>query len=79
MPYVNYKKLRKLRKMFKCLQGLTAKKDKEIRSRILLVMEQDTEKNLQKVSEECQKLINIKCDNASIEEKNIVHIQKIKQ
>ena len=52
--------------MFKCLifvQGLTSNKDEVIRSKILTMLEQDTEKTLQKVSEECQKLINIRLDN----------------
>ena len=43
---VNYSKLRKLKKTFKFLisvQGLTAIKDKEIHTRILSDMEQDTE------------------------------------
>ena len=58
--------------MFKCLifvQGLTSNKDKVIWSKILTMLEQDTEITLQKVSEECQKLINIKQDNICIEEK----------
>ena len=41
--------------MFKCLifvQGLTSNKDKMIRSKILTMLEQDTEITLQKVSEE---------------------------
>ena len=66
--------------MFKCLifiQGLMAAKDKEIRSWILSIMEQNTEITWQKVTEECQKLINIKCDNVSIEERN--QIERIKQ
>ena len=52
--------------MFKGLifvQGLTSSKDKVIRSKILTMLEQDTEITLQKVSEECQKLINIRRDN----------------
>jgi len=68
--------------MFKCLifvQGLTAPKDKDIRSRILTIMEQDPEITLQKVTEECQRLINVKRDNSHIEEKNISQVQRIKQ
>ena len=48
--------------MFKCLifvQRLTAVKDKDIRSRILTMIEQDPEIRLQKVTEECQRLINV--------------------
>lgn len=68
--------------MFKYLifvQGLTATKDKEICSRILAIMEQDTEVTLQKVTEECQKLLNIKRDNISIEEKNFAQVKRVKQ
>ena len=68
--------------MFKCLifvQGLTSNKDKVIRSKILTMLEQDTEMTLQKVSEECQKLINIRWDNICIEEKNVARINKVKR
>ena len=66
--------------MFKCLifvQGLTSNKDKVIQSKILTILEQDAEITLQKVSEECQKLINIRWDNICIEEKNIDRINKV--
>ena len=69
MPSVNGSNLKV---MFKCLifvQGLTSNKDKVIRSKILTMLEQDTEITLQKVSEECQKLINIRRDNICNEEK----------
>ena len=58
--------------MFKCLifvQGLTSNKDKVIWSKISTMLEQDTEITLQKVSEECQKLFNIRQDNICTEEK----------
>ena len=58
--------------MFKCLilvQGLMAPKDKDTRSEILTIMEQDPEITLQKVTEVCQRSINVKCDNTRIEEK----------
>ena len=63
--------------MFKCLifaQGLTTKNEKEIRSRLLSLIENDTNITLQKVSEECQKLINIKRDNESIGNKEVAQI-----
>ena len=75
-------KLKDLEDMFKCLifvQCLTSNKDKGIRSRILTMLEQDTEITLQKVSEECQKLINIRRDNICIEEKNVARINKVKR
>ena len=63
--------------MFKCLavvQGLTTVKDKDIRSRIL-----NSEITLHKVTEECQRLKNVKRHNTRIEEKNISRVQTIKQ
>ena len=61
--------------MLKCLifvLGIIAVKDKDIRSRILTMIEP------QKISEECQRLINVKRDNPRIEEKNISRVQVIK-
>ena len=68
--------------MFKCyifVQGLTAPRDKDLRSRILSIMEQDPEMNLQKVTEECQKLINVKRDTTRIEGKVTSQVQVEKQ
>ena len=65
---------------FKCLifvQGLTSSKDKDIRSRILTKLEQGTEVTLQKVTEECQRMVNLKHDNTQIEEKDISHVHAI--
>ena len=59
--------------------GLTASKDNDIRSRILTIMRHNPEITLQKVTEECQRLISIKRDNTRIEVKNISHVQRIKQ
>ena len=68
--------------MFKCyifVQGLTALRDKDLRSRILSIMEQDPEMNLQKVTEECQKSINVKRDTTRIEGKVTSQVQVVKQ
>ena len=68
--------------IFKCLifvQRLTTLKDKNINSRILTIMEQDPEITLQKVTEECHRLINVKHYNTHIKKKNISHVQRIKQ
>ena len=64
--------------MFKCLifvLGLTSKNEKEIRSRFLSLIENVT---LQKVTEECQKLMNIKRDDKSIENLEVAQIQRVK-
>ncbi|GAB1605680.1 hypothetical protein Ahia01_000850300 [Argonauta hians] len=58
--------------MFKCLifvQGLTSMLDKDVRSRVLSIIEQDAHVTLQKVTEECQRLVNLKRDNSEIEDK----------
>ena len=66
---------------FKCLvfiQGLTSSKDKDIRSRILTKLEQGSEVTLQKVTEECQRMVNLKHDNTQIEEKDISCVHAIR-
>ena len=67
--------------LFKCLifvQGLTAPRDKEVRSSVLAIMESDPQITLQKITEECQRLINIKNDKTRIEEKNVFKVQHVK-
>ena len=66
--------------MFKCLvfvQGLTANRDKDIRSRILNKMEQGPNITLKKITE-CQHMLNIKHDNSTIEEKDISHVHALR-
>ena len=68
--------------MFKCyifVQGLTAPRNKNLKSRILSIMEQDSEMNSQKVTEECQKLINVKRHTTRIEGKVTSQVQVVKQ
>ena len=67
--------------LFKCFiftQGLTAPRDKEIRSRILTAIEEIPDINLQKITELCQRFFNVKKDNTKIEEKNIFKVQHTK-
>ena len=67
--------------IFKCLifvQGLTAPKGTEIRSRRLLKLEQDSKLPLQNIAEECQRIINLRYDAAKIEERDISHIHDVK-
>ena len=66
---------------FKCLvfiQRLTSSKDKDIRSRILTKLEQGSEVTLQKLTEECQRMGNLKHDNTQIEEKDIYRVHAIR-
>ena len=58
--------------MFKCLifvQGLTAPKDAEIRSRLLTKLEQDQKITLQNLVEECQHILNLRADTALVRNK----------
>ena len=67
--------------MFKCLGfvlGLTASCDKDIHSRMLNEMEQDPEITLQKITEECQHILNIKHNNFTIEEKDISCVHAVR-
>ena len=65
---------------FKCLifvQGLTSKKDAEIRSRILTKLEMDSKLTFQKIAEESQHMVNLKLDTARIGEWDISQIHNI--
>ena len=65
--------------MFKCLifiQGLTAPKDAEIKSRLRTKLEQD-QKILQSLMDECQCILNSRADTAKIEEQDISHIHAL--
>ena len=67
--------------MFKCLvfgQGLTASHDKDFRSRIFNKMEQDVGITLQKINVEFQRILDIKNDNFTIEEKDISRVQGVR-
>ena len=67
---------------FKCLifvKGLTDTQDKDVRSRILSKMEQDPDITLQKITEEAQRIMNLKHDNTKIEEKDISQIKGVRQ
>ena len=66
---------------FKCLifvQGLTSSKDKDMRSQILTKFEQDSEINLHWITEECQRVMNLKHDNSQIEEKDISQVHFVR-
>ena len=53
------------------IQELTASHNKDIRSRILNSMKLEPDIAWQKITEECQRMLNIKHDNFAIEEKDI--------
>ena len=60
------------------VQGLTASYDKDICSRILNKMEQDPDITLQKIMEECHRMLNIKHNNFAIEEKDISRVHAVR-
>ena len=67
--------------MFNCLifiQGLTAPKDAEIRSRFLTKLEEDQKITLQSFGDERQRILNLRADAAKIEERNISHIYAVR-
>ncbi|CAI2737860.1 unnamed protein product, partial [Dicrocoelium dendriticum] len=56
---------------FKCLMficGLQSPSDADIRTRLLTRLEQDPDITLQKMAEECQRLINLKHDSRMVEQ-----------
>ena len=66
--------------LFKCLifiQGLTANKDAEIKSRLLYKLEMDPKLTLQKIAKECQCIVNMKLDTLRIEERDILHVHNV--
>ena len=55
---------------FKCLifaQGLVSAEDAEVRRRVLTKLENEQELTLQKLAENCQRVISVKCDSKTIE------------
>ena len=62
---------------FKCpifVCGLTSNKDAEIWSKILTKLEMASKLTLQKIAEECQRMLNLKQDTARTEERDILQI-----
>ena len=60
------------------IHALTSNKDAEIRSRILTKLEMDSKLTLQKIAEECQRMVNLKLDTARIDERDISQIYSIR-
>ena len=53
-------------------------RDKDTRSRILTKLEQDPDITHQKLTEECQRIVNLKHDNTKIEEKDISQVHDLR-
>ena len=66
---------------FKCLifaQDLVSADDAEIRWRVLTKLENEQGLTLQKLAEDCQRVISVKCDSKTIEESGVAQIRKIR-
>ena len=66
---------------FKCLifaQGLVSAKDAEIRHRILSKLENEPVLTLQKLAEDCQRIVSVRKDSKNIEESGVVYVRKVK-
>ena len=65
----------------KCLifaQGLVSAEDAEVRRRVLTKLENEQELTLQKLAEDCQRVISDECDSKTIEESGVAQIRKIR-
>ena len=66
---------------FKCLifaQGLVSAENAEVRRRVLTKLENKQGLTLQKLAEDCQRVISVKCDSKTIEESGVAQIRKIR-
>ena len=59
-------------------QGLVSAEDAEVRRRVLTKLENEHGLTLQKLAEDCQRVIPVKCDSKTIEESGEVQIRKIR-
>ena len=64
---------------FKCLifaQGIVSAKDAEIRRRVLSKLENEPDLTLQKLAEDCQRIVSVRKDSKNIEES--AYVRKVK-
>ena len=67
---------------FKCLifaQGLVSAKDAEIRHRVLSKLENEPDLTLQKLAEDCQKIVSVRKYSKNIKESGVAYVRKVKQ
>ena len=65
----------------KCLlfvQGLISAEDAEVRRRVLTKLENEQGLTIQKLAEDCQRVISVKCDSKTIKESGVSQIRKIR-
>ena len=66
---------------FKCLifaQGLVSAKDAEIRRWVLSKLENEPDLTLQKLAEDCQRIVSVRKDSKNIEETGVAYVRKVK-
>ena len=66
---------------FKCLifpQGLVSAKNAEIRCRVLSKLENKPDLTIQKLAEDCLRIVSVRKDSKNIEEYGVAYIRKVK-
>ena len=59
-------------------QGLVSAKDAGVRRRVLTKLGNEQGLTLQKLAEDCQRVISVKCDSKTIEESGVTQIRKMR-
>ena len=57
---------------------LVSAKDTEIRSRVLSKLENKPDLTLQKLAEDCQRIVSVRKDSKNIEESGVLDVKKVK-
>ena len=66
---------------FKCLvfaQGLASAKDAETRRSVLSKLNNELDLTLQKLAEDCQRIVSVRKDSKNIEESGVAYVRKVK-
>ena len=66
---------------FKCLifaQGVVSAKNTEIRRRVLSKLENEPNLTLQKLAEDCQRIVSVRKDLKNIKESGVAYVRKVK-
>ena len=65
-------------KCFIFAQGLVSAEDAEVRRQVMTKLENEQGLTLQKLAEDCQRVISVNCDSKTIEESGVAQVRKIK-
>ena len=66
---------------FKCpifARGLVLAKDAEIRRRVLSKLQNELDLTLQKLAEDCQRILRVRKDSKNIKESSVAYVRKVK-